>query len=557
MSNPYLSLNALSVLESLADTNHLMITIPGVGPGYVPLSEFRDSYLLTTVNSQISALQSKPANGAFANPITMSFTGVVTGSVSFDGTGNVSAAMAMPDGSIPISAVTDLASTISTIESELGVASLLQSSYFSNIAAASQTTMLGYWNGSTTGMINQDPAGVIFEMSSDGSNTPASGNYVSQLLMGSAGTISWRRNTENGGWEQVQLWHSGNFTPSSYVAQNGVATLGSLTVASASGEADIFLSSNGSTAYQTYLYNSETTGIAGIAITDAAGSYAGPVLSWDRQTGALSTSGTITFPNSSGLQWSGGASLGVGSGGASVGIQSGGASHPILGLNTSAAVEVAYWDGDGNQFTTANITSTAIVKAATGIVTGMLSVGTSSAPLATLDVVTGAGHLLVEEIGGASTIASINSGNTAYAALNLVATAFVFSGGSVTIDDNLTVSGTFSNPSDRRLKTNVKKHAVVPYHRRAPYYTYDRIDLGTQGQGPMAQAIQQVSSAHVTEYNHLNRDTNRRVKRLAIDKAGIALEQAYWASYEVDDLRQLVSTLTKRLDALEAKQKKR
>jgi hypothetical protein len=375
--------------------------------------------------------------------------------------------------------------------------------------------------------------------------------------MGSAGTLTWRHNTENSGWSQVQLWHTGNLTPSNYVAQHGVAMLSSMAVVSLGGDAGVYVASNNSPAYQTVLYNSETTGMSGIAITDNAGNPNGSVLSWDRITGALAVHGDLTFSGGDGLRWSGGASFKTSTSGQTAVIHGGGGSGNILELSTVSGNKVTYWDYAGNLTVNAGIISSGLLKGATGVVTGALAVGSTNNPLAVLDVVTKAGHLLVEETHGALTLASTNVNNTAYAALNFVSTSFVFSGGAVTVDDNLTVMGSFSNPSDSRLKTNIQRYRVVPYHREAPFFTYDRTDIGTSGQGPMAQAIQAVSDAYVHPYSHLNRNTQRRVKRLAIDKVGIALEQAYWASYEVDALRGLVTELTARLDALEAKQKKR
>lgn len=222
-TNPYLSLTTLAGLSSLLDSNKMMVVVdPGDGQGSsttvgsISLPDFRDNYLLVDVNAAITSLQNKPGNGAFVTPITMSFTGVVVGSVTFDGTSNVSAAMTMPDNSIPISAVEDLASTITALENAAGPAVSLNSSYYSNLNGT-QTTVLGYWNPSSTGLGGSESQyGTILQLSSDGALAPSASNYVNQLMLGADGTLTWRQNVNNTAWNIVNLWHSGNFDPSGY-----------------------------------------------------------------------------------------------------------------------------------------------------------------------------------------------------------------------------------------------------------------------------------------------------------------------------------------------------
>jgi len=239
MSNPYLSLTALAGLNSLLDANGMMVVLGPGGNiaqgttesiGSIPLASFRDDYLLYTVNQQIIALQAKPGNGAFASPVTMTLTGVVTGSVAFDGSTNFSIATTMPNNSIPIASVVDLASTLATLQTEATAPSLLSSAYYSDVNGVTQSSILGYWNPSTSNVSGQDQYGTILTLASDGQPQPDVTNYLNQLCFGSNGTLNWRRNVQNGGWTQVGLWHSGNFTPANYVQSGTTPTLSGLTL---------------------------------------------------------------------------------------------------------------------------------------------------------------------------------------------------------------------------------------------------------------------------------------------------------------------------------------
>jgi hypothetical protein len=236
-TNPYLSMTSLAALTGLLDANEIAVVVgPNSGQGSpttigsIPLSSFRDDYLLVTVNEQITALQNKPPNGAFASPVTMTVSGVVTGSTSFDGSANFSLDLSMPDNSIPISAVEDLASTLATIESEIGAGNTLTSSYYSNLNATTQSSILGYWNPSSSNTNGEDQYGTVLQLASDGTLGPDSSNYVNQLLFGSNGTLNWRRNVNNSAWTLVSLWHSGNFTPSNYLALSGGTISGTLAI---------------------------------------------------------------------------------------------------------------------------------------------------------------------------------------------------------------------------------------------------------------------------------------------------------------------------------------
>jgi hypothetical protein len=239
-TNPYLSMTELAGLGSLLDANEIAIVVgadnsqgSSTTVGSIPLSYFRDNYLLVTVNEQITALQNKPGNGAFASPVTMTVSGVVTGSATFDGSENFGLSLSMPANSIPISAVQDLASTLASLETQVVAPPQLESSYYSNLNGTSQTSILGYWNASSTNISGEDQYGTLLQLASDGSLGPSASNYVNQLLFGTNGTLNWRRNVQNGGWTLVSLWHSGNFNPSSYVQSGSTPSFAGLTATAA------------------------------------------------------------------------------------------------------------------------------------------------------------------------------------------------------------------------------------------------------------------------------------------------------------------------------------
>jgi hypothetical protein len=718
MSNPYLSLTELASLESLNDDNQMMVIVSPseeseqgttTSVGYVSLSDFRDSYLLTTVNEQITALQNKPGNGAFASPVTMTVSGVVTGSTTFDGSANFSLDLTMPDNSIPISAVEDLASTIATLQSDADQPDLLAVSYYSDFNAT-QTSVLGYWNADTANTTGNDSTGTLLELSSNGTPAAASNAYVNQLCFGNNGTLGWRRNVDNSGWSIVTLWHSGNFTPSDYVESGSTPTFG-----------DYIRVTDGT---NVLWFQTEPLSIAdsvGMVTAQNVPMYLGVDGTWQLEitaTGLTVQGGNLTLPNGNGLVWAGGAELITGAGGATISVQ-GGSGGNIFGLNTSGGSEVVVWDGSGNMSASANITSTGTMKSGTGIMTSGLAIGTSNAPGTTLDIYLSSGRVLVEALSGVNAIASVNTANSAYqsmvlenagltqssnmtvdglltvtsgisatgsftltgpatinsgntatglnlytgygqliargasginywdsantansayqamqincAGLTIAGGGLTVSGGSLTASAGLTVNndplystqgvfvsqfgslafshgqGTYIgwnysggqgetdfvnnegggtsvtnimqlsgagaltttgvanfNTSDRRLKTNLKKIRPNVYHRVAPLYSYNRIDTGLYGESPLAQHIQKVNPQRVSEYHHMDTKARRHKKRLAVDLVGVALEQSYWASYEVDDVREevvdlqkLVVKLQKRIDKLEAQNRKK
>lgn len=663
MSNVYLSLQALTQLSSLADDNKLMVSVSAAEEsaqgatstvGYVALSDFKDVYLLATVNLQIAALQAKPANGAFASPVTMTVTGAVTGTTSFDGSANFSLALSMPANAIPISSVTDLASTLSTIQSEASAPPALEASFYSNLNAATQTSMMGYWNTTSTSTTGQDAAGVVLELTSDASNTTNSTNYASQLCMGSNGTLTWRRNTNNSGWTQVAMWHSGNFNPAGYVPVNTTPTLAGLNIQGPVGSTDAANLAQGTTTGNDLIV---TTGPSTARVSYKFGEDGVFYVI----NGGISINGEIEIPDGVGLTYPGGGFVTTGPAGATPYIGTTNGTGSLLSLLSGTTI-MASWANDGAYASGANITTTATIQGLEGIFTQSVVAGGTGPAVgnAPLDVVTADGHLLVFATASGTTLNSINAGNTAQAALAFDASSYTFLTGNAvfnanaTIDGNLTVDGTTTidsltatgeilggtatfgstgntgialeaitagsingvnvvdnggnganiklsgngtttpsktirvidgafqllndaysanlltvddngntviegtltsvgianfNTSDKRLKKILSKIEAKDYHRAAPLYSYQRKDSGEFGEGPLAQDIRAVNKLRTSEYNH-GGGKAKAVKRLAIDTSGIALEQAYWASNQIDEIRGSLELLAAEVESL-------
>lgn len=483
MSNPYLSLTQLANLESLQDDNQMMVIVKPADQaeqgtttsvGYVDLSDFRDTYLLTEVNQQIAELQARPGNGAFASPITMTLTGVVTGSASFDGSANFSLATTMPDNSIPISAVQDLSSTLAQLASEIGDVPLLQSSYFTNFNATSQPSMLGYWDGSTTNNSGNDSTGTIFEMSSDGTNTLSSSSYVNQLCFGNAGTLTWRRNANNSAWTQVSLWHSGNLTPSNYIQSNTVATLQGLNIlgtASGTVAATITQDTNGSdlaittgTSNQFSFLFTKTGGLVVPALVSAVN---------------LSLSGSIGLNgSSSNIQFNSGQAITANGTTKGLMITCGGVGGTqILTLSGTSGSTSVTWDNSGNQVSTVNIQGAQLVGT-----TSVLGGNASQAGVA-IAAVMSSGQILLRPASGVSSIDSVNAANSAYAALNFTGTQFTFSGGPVTFTGAATFNTTSTFTGTATFNNGIVANNGYIAGTRGIFLTgnLSGITLGSQG----------------------------------------------------------------------------
>lgn len=136
---------------------------------------------------------------------------------------------------------------------------------------------------------------------------------------------------------------------------------------------------------------------------------------------------------------------------------------------------------------------------------------------------------------------------SAYVQLTYTASAHIFSGGNVTINGNLTTTGTVNfNTSDETLKDEIDRAAQPqPLHRVAPFATYRRTDTGQRGRGPIAQDLQRAQPLYVGEYQHPLPNGSTATK-LGIAQAAAALEEAWWCGRALDELAARVAAMESR-----------
>lgn len=137
--------------------------------------------------------------------------------------------------------------------------------------------------------------------------------------------------------------------------------------------------------------------------------------------------------------------------------------------------------------------------------------------------------------------------------LNGTSAAFTgaLSAGATTITGLLTCTTFNGTSSDRRLKRNIRKADPRPLHRSIPYVSFERIADGSRGRGAIAQKVQKFDPVYVGTFEIGGK------KRLSIDQAGMAYEQAMWAGDEVDRLTQRVAKLERALDSAKIEPRKR
>jgi hypothetical protein len=112
---------------------------------------------------------------------------------------------------------------------------------------------------------------------------------------------------------------------------------------------------------------------------------------------------------------------------------------------------------------------------------------------------------------------------------------------SATISGLLT-TGTFNaTSSDRRLKRNIRKVDPRPLHRSSQFVSYTLRSNGWQGLGAIAQEVQAIAPEHVGTFEQDGKTY------LSLNYAGMAYEQATWASHEIDRMALQISKLERSL----------
>lgn len=156
-----------AAIPSSIDANAQLLMVAGSGSqssvGVLGSVNDVKSFMLQEVNTQITQLFARPGNGSFVNPITLALTGQATGSVSFDGTKNVSMGVTIPDGALATTAVSGLATTLASVSTS--IAALQSNKLESSAAAVAAVKLQTARNVSLTGVVTS-PA-VLFDGTTD------------------------------------------------------------------------------------------------------------------------------------------------------------------------------------------------------------------------------------------------------------------------------------------------------------------------------------------------------------------------------------------------------
>ena len=127
------------------------------------------------------------------------------------------------------------------------------------------------------------------------------------------------------------------------------------------------------------------------------------------------------------------------------------------------------------------------------------------------------------------------------------------SGGNFVAHSGRVVAAAGFQPSDRRLKTGIRKVEARALWRDFDFKKWEMIDSGMHQRGPIAQELQKTAPDLIYTYDHQMPGAKRSVKRLSVEVARAAMEMSYAAGTEVDALRAYVAKLEARLAKLEKK----
>jgi len=119
--------------------------------------------------------------------------------------------------------------------------------------------------------------------------------------------------------------------------------------------------------------------------------------------------------------------------------------------------------------------------------------------------------------------------------------------GALTLAGSLTATTANFTSSDRRMKRNIQLARPRPLHRKVPFVSYVLKENGWHGLGSVAQAMRKVAREHVGEFDWHGK------KRLSLNYAGAAYEEAMWAGHELDQQAKIIETQLKRIQKLEAR----
>lgn len=188
----YLSLQALDPMGAMDDTDKVMVIAkpdapsPADGVGSVGIPALK-AFLLEGVWNRLTDLENKPGNGGFVQPITLTIDGAVSGSGSFDGSSDFTINVNMGANVIAISSVTNLSSTLQSLQDQIDEGTS-GAAYYASV----DTTIgagAGLVGGGTLGANRVISLGVPSRVDGTSTNTADAGTHTHELHVTAADVV--------------------------------------------------------------------------------------------------------------------------------------------------------------------------------------------------------------------------------------------------------------------------------------------------------------------------------------------------------------------------------
>lgn len=239
----YLSLTqAPTAGQSIAPSDSV-ITIINNQLVRLPHADYITS-VLGDIPTRLASVENSTGAGAGATvwPVarTMTLTGPVNGSATFDGTSNFTVATSIPDGSLTIAQVTTLGSTLVGLRNDIDA--LVSSNqplgqYVDSGSIGSALASVGQifvTNGSMTSVPTTNGGSLVVGAVTRNTNESVRGaaalyiNGPSDFYVGTTSSTTFGSDT----WTWNKVWTNANLNPSTFIATNGgTISSGSLTIA--------------------------------------------------------------------------------------------------------------------------------------------------------------------------------------------------------------------------------------------------------------------------------------------------------------------------------------
>lgn len=470
MASPILSLQEVAELTSLLADNKALVVIPAssgnVDQGTMQLGvvdlETYGTYITAAVAARVTTLESTPAPSPFPAPITLTMSGPVTGSVSFDGSSNQSWTSNIANGALSMAMVSGLVTELDTFNSDIIA---LQTATTASNLLASIITVDGAGSGLDADKLDGLHASSFVQLINANSGNNAMVTLQSALASSPAPflqVIGGRGDTNSSQAFSGSILLANNYTAG--LAPTGQAlgtlafgaptTINDLTTlrtsASVSAYADgTWTSTVTPTGIRIYVGNSPVTmGTPNVSYGQIKAVEINS-LGQVQLANDLNLSGNIGLQNAAKLQFAGGAFLSSGPSGQTVTVTAATTISNILGLNKGDGTGIVAWDSNGNQSSSATISTSADMVAQTLSLSGT---GTDTR-ITFNNAGIRRGLLAVNPTGPVgSWVVYTTDGGTAVGSLSIGSGGMTYSGGGFTLNcptstDILTVNTPGSSPA--------------------------------------------------------------------------------------------------------------